>query len=92
MTDHQSRSEREALIAAGLDGALDPEQAAEVPMLADLLADPGMWAEPPAGLEDAVVSAVIDAAPTYGDRHSVSRHGAPTDDARCPYWPRPPRS
>lgn len=63
MTDHPSNKEREALIADGSDGALEPDEAADVALLADLLADPSTWAEPNPDLEDAVVRAVEEAGP-----------------------------
>jgi hypothetical protein len=63
MSDVPTNEEREALIAGDRAHALDPEEAAELPLLADLLADPSTWAEPSAGLEDMIVSAVADAEP-----------------------------
>jgi hypothetical protein len=63
MTDRPTNEEREALIAGDRAGALEPDEAAELPLLADLLADPSTWAEPDAGLEDAIVRAVADAEP-----------------------------
>ena len=64
MTDRPSNEEREAMIAAEGADALDPEQAAELPLLAALLGDPATWAEPDPALEDAVVRAVADAEPS----------------------------
>jgi len=69
MNDRPTNDEREALIAAGRGGALGPDEAAEVPLLSDLLADPSTWAQPRADLEDAVVQAVATA-----ERASVARH------------------
>jgi hypothetical protein len=63
MSDQPTRDEREALLAEGADRALEPEEASELALLADLLADPSTWAEPRAGLEDAVVRAIADADP-----------------------------
>ena len=63
MTDRPTNEEREALIAGDRAGALEPDEAAELTLLADLLADPSTWAEPDAGLEDAIVRAVADAEP-----------------------------
>jgi hypothetical protein len=59
MPERNTRKEREALIAG--DEARRAEEAAEVPMLADLLADPSTWAEPRPELEDAVLAAVLGA-------------------------------
>jgi hypothetical protein len=61
MNDHLSKDEREALLADAHDGPLTADEADELSMFADLLADPATWAEPRAGLEDAVVQAVVDA-------------------------------
>ena len=49
MTDRPTNEEREALIAGGHAGALEPDEAAELALLADLLADPSTWAEPSRG-------------------------------------------
>ncbi len=64
MTDRPTNQEREKLIADARGGALEPQEAAELALLADVLADSSTWAEPSAGLEDAVVRAVADAEPT----------------------------
>jgi anti-sigma-K factor RskA len=56
--------EREKLLADARGGALDPQEADELSLLADVLGDSSTWAEPSAGLEDAVVRAVADAEPT----------------------------
>ena len=69
MNERRSNEERDALLAAEL-GPLEPEQAADVSLLADVLGDPATWSEPDFGLEDAVVHAVADAepaAPTAAD-------------------------
>jgi len=63
MTDRLTQEAREALIAGAVPGMLTPEQAADVALLARLLADPKTWTGPGAGLEDAVVRAVTSAAP-----------------------------
>jgi Anti-sigma-K factor rskA len=63
MTDGRTNEERKAMIAGDRAGALEPHEAAELELLADLLADPSTWAEPRAGLEDEIVHAVTDAAP-----------------------------
>jgi hypothetical protein len=61
MTDRPTNEEREKLLADARGGALDPQEAAELELLADVLGDSSTWAEPSAGLEDAVVRAVADA-------------------------------
>ena len=63
MTDSPTNEEREALIAGDRADALEPDEAAELPLLADLLADPSIWAEPSAGLEDMIVGAITAAEP-----------------------------
>jgi anti-sigma-K factor RskA len=60
MNDHLSKNEREALLADAHDGALSPDEAAELSMLTDVLADPAVWTEPRADLEDSVVQAVTE--------------------------------
>jgi hypothetical protein len=67
MNDHPNNEERQALIA-GDRANLSADEADELALFADLLADRSMWAEPSAGLEDAVVGAVEDA-PTAPRRH-----------------------
>ena len=64
MTDRPTNKERERLIADARGGALDSERPPSSPLLADVLGDSSTWAEPRAGLEDAVVRAVADAEPT----------------------------
>jgi anti-sigma-K factor RskA len=64
MTDRPTNEEREKLLADARGGALDPQEGAELELLADVLGDSSTWAEPRAGLEDAVVRAVADAEPT----------------------------
>jgi hypothetical protein len=61
MSERNTREEREAMIAGEDAASLRADQAAEVPFLADLLADPSTWAEPRPELEDAVVEAVMGA-------------------------------
>ena len=63
MSDVPTNEEREMLIAGDRADALEPDEAAELPLLADLLADPSTWAEPSAGLEDMIVGAVSSAEP-----------------------------
>src|SRR5829696_4097534 len=61
MSERITREEREALITGDQAAPLGAHEAAEVPFLADLLADPSTWAEPRPEVEDAVVSAVLGA-------------------------------
>jgi len=63
MNERRTNEEREALLAGDRAGALEPEEAAELGLLADVLADPSLWTEPSAELEDAVVHAVTHAEP-----------------------------
>jgi hypothetical protein len=63
MSERPTNEEREALIANEHAGALEPDEAAELALLADLLADLSTWTEPGAGLEDTVVQAVVNAEP-----------------------------
>ena len=61
MTDDDKNHEREELILSGRNGeggALDPDAAADLALLTELLGDQSVWAEPSEDLEDAVVAAV----------------------------------
>ena len=81
-----SYEERVALIAGdGLD-VLNPDERAELTVLADLLADPATWAEPSADLEDAVMQAVADA--RVAGRVVVPHPAAPPapERGRRPRW------
>lgn len=60
MTEQPKHTQREALIATGLDRPLSRSESAELALLADVLGHPSTWAEPNAGLEDAVIKAVAD--------------------------------
>ena len=84
MTDRPTNEERERLIADARGGPLDSGQAAELPLLADTLADPSTWAEPSPGLEDSVVGAVAEAeqGTTKPPTRVARRH------ARSRRWPR----
>jgi anti-sigma-K factor RskA len=68
MTDRPTNEERERLIADAHDGPPDSREAAELPLLADVLGDSSTWAEPSPGLEDALVRAVADADATTTKR------------------------
>lgn len=66
MSDYGANEEREAMLAEGRARPLEPHEADELALLADLLADPSTWAEPRAGLEDEVMRSVAAAAPARG--------------------------
>ncbi len=66
MTDGLTNEEREALIAGDRAGSLRPDEADDLELMADLLADPSTWAEPDAHLENSVVAAVAAADPGSG--------------------------
>jgi hypothetical protein len=63
MTDRPKNEDLEHALAEASARGLGPREAAEVPLVAEILADSSTWAEPRAGLEDAVVRAVADAEP-----------------------------
>jgi hypothetical protein len=73
MSERNTRKEREEMIAGDEDAPLRADQAADVPLLADLLADPSTWAEPRPELEDAVVEAVMAAPAESGNVVSMPR-------------------
>jgi hypothetical protein len=75
MSEQNTRREREALIAGDDAASLSVEQAADVALLADLLADPSTWAEPRPELEDAVVEAVMGAPAAPGNVVPMPRRG-----------------
>ena len=78
MTDRPTNEEREALIAGDQAGALEPDEAAELALMADLLAHPSTWVEPDAALEDAIVRAVVGGEPdlTVAPAATPFRHRA----------------
>jgi len=78
MTDRPTNDEREKLLADARGGALEPEEAAELSLLADVLGDSSTRAEPGAGLEDAVVRAVADAEPTTTAPQAPTARSEPT--------------
>jgi Anti-sigma-K factor rskA, C-terminal len=80
MADHPTGDDREMAIAGGRAGALEPEEAADVPVLARLLADPSTWASPSPDLEDAVVAAVAEAGPAVAP---VAARRRPTPSRRA---------
>ena len=57
MNERMTNEELAALIAADDADPLEPDELAELALLADVLADPSTWSEPDAALEDAVVQA-----------------------------------
>src|SRR6185295_12184290 len=76
MNERLSDDERRALLAGDRVDASAPDEDAELGVLASVLADPAVWAEPSPELEDRVVRAVADAepapvtrAPAAGGRH-----------------------
>ena len=78
MTDRPTNDEREKLLADAHGGELEPQEAAELDLLADVLGDSSTWAEPGAGLEDAVVRAVADAEPTTTTPQAPTTRREPT--------------
>ena len=83
--------EREELIVGARSGALDADAAADVPLLAELLGDQSMWAEPSEDLEDAVVAAVsaAEAAPVRNGWRTAAGPSATLE--RQPVGARDPR-
>jgi hypothetical protein len=73
MNDRPTHEEREAVIAGDRADVLTPEERDDLALFADLLAEPGTWAEPSAGLEDAVVHAVASAPPAA---HATARRSS----------------
>jgi len=71
MNDHPNDEDRRKLLAGDGADELAPDEAADVDLLSDLLADPSTWAQPRAGLEDAVVHAVAQA-PVTSDSDAVA--------------------
>jgi hypothetical protein len=65
------------MIAGDRDGELEPDEVAELALLADLLADPSTWSEPSPGLEDAIVHAVAEAEPAAPTSTTGIITGAP---------------
>ena len=53
-----SDEERIAYLAGDIGAPLDPDDQADLDVLRDLLADPSVWAEPNASLEDSIVAAI----------------------------------
>jgi len=79
MNGRSTYEERLALVAGDRAGSLDPEEAAEVALLVDLLGDPSTWAAPSPDLEDAVVRAVSSATPARETSASPSAGRARRD-------------
>jgi hypothetical protein len=70
MSERLTDAERRALLSDAA-GVLDPRKEADLEVVADLLADPSLWTEPDAGLEDRIVNAV-STAPTSASDHRAS--------------------
>ena len=69
---------------------LDADDRAELDALRDLLADPTLWAEPPAGLEDAVVATVTaEAAAQARPVDLASRRATRPQPEKRARWNRP---
>ena len=64
MNGRPTKEEREALIAGDRAGSLEPDEAADLTLLAGLLGDPSTWAEPGGALEDDVLAAVQRVTPS----------------------------
>ena len=79
---------------AGEDGlSLDPADLEELEELRALLADPAVWAEPDASLEDRVVSAITTEASQRPGRPVASRpraRGRAPEAGPWPWWAWPP--
>ncbi len=82
MTERLTDAERRALLAGDDPDPLDPDAAAEVGLLADLLADPTTWVEPDAALEDRVVDAITGAAPAPAAAPGTTRRSRRTRRGR----------
>jgi anti-sigma-K factor RskA len=63
MTERLTNKDREALLAGDRADALTPDEAAELPLLAALLADRATWAEPSPSLEHNILTAVLNDQP-----------------------------
>ena len=59
----------------------EEQRAAELALLAGRLGDPSAWAEPRAGLEDAVVQAVVNAPAPADTARKRERRSAPLEEA-----------
>ena len=68
MNDHEKNEDSKKMLADAWPGPLEREETADLTLLADLLADPATWAEPRAGLEDDVVSAVVESRRSHPSR------------------------
>jgi hypothetical protein len=64
MIEHPNDEHGRDLFAADPARPLTPDEAVELPLLTDVLGDASTWAEPSAGLEDAIVRAVAAATAT----------------------------
>jgi hypothetical protein len=75
MTDRPKNEVLEQALAEASGRSLEPEEAADVPLLAEVLADSSTWAEPSTGLEDSVVRAVAGAEPATTSWPAPARSG-----------------
>jgi anti-sigma-K factor RskA len=73
MTQRLTNKDREALLAGDRADELTPDEAAELPLLAALLADRATWAEPSPSLEHDIVRAVVNDQPR--PQNVVELHG-----------------
>ncbi len=76
MNSHPTNEEREALISSARVDPLESDEAADLALLADLLADQDTWADPNAALEDSIMQAVAGAAPVSEDAPATSSRSA----------------
>jgi hypothetical protein len=83
MTDRRRLQDLEAMIAGARTEGLEPREAEELSLLADLLGDPSTWAEPTAGLEDSVLQAVLDASPAASNVDSSHVDSSHVDETRA---------
>src|SRR4051794_17242603 len=78
--------DRIGYLAGETTSGLDADEQAELDHLNALLADPALWAEPPAGLEDTIVAAIADEASAQAHRpDNVVPLARPSRRARLTY-------
>jgi len=68
MNGYEKNEDSKKMFTDAWPESLDPDETADLTLLADLLADPSTWAEPRAGLEDDVVQAVAESEGTHSSR------------------------
>ena len=74
MTERLTNLDRKELIVGDRADDLSPEEAADLPLLAALLADKAMWADPSRGLERRVIQAIADEPTTAAVPNVVELH------------------